>query len=71
MSNTIRDSYGREIAWRCLQCGTFVESMWGNTCNACRRQNQQHEELMAKYDKLTKAIEAMTPSGDNQLKERE
>lgn len=32
--------------FKCFQCGGWFDSMWGDTCNGCRKQNQQHQELV-------------------------
>ena len=39
------NEYERE-RMRCHQCGNVVTMMWGHTCNKCRKQNEQSEELI-------------------------
>ncbi len=39
------NEYERE-RMRCHQCGNVVTMMWGHTCNKCRKQNEQSQELI-------------------------
>ena len=34
------------VGFRCRQCGGVFKSMWGETCNGCRKSNKQHKELI-------------------------
>ena len=42
------------IGYRCWQCGEIFQSMWGETCNGCRKQN----ELLEAAKKLAKILES-------------
>ena len=45
---------GNVIGYRCWQCGGIFQSMWGETCNGCRKQN----ELIDAAKKLAKILES-------------
>jgi hypothetical protein len=32
--------------FRCYQCGGIFQSMWGKTCNGCRKKNEDNEKLI-------------------------
>jgi len=44
---TIRDNDGRVIGYRCSYCEDIVSVLWGNICNACRRADEEHDEIIA------------------------
>lgn len=46
MYNSIRDSSGNVIGFRCFECGEIVTTMWGYTCNRCREEERRHKELI-------------------------
>ncbi len=43
--NTIRNSSGEVIGFRCFECGRIAHAMWGNTCNQCRAKHDEAEKL--------------------------
>ncbi len=55
-NNSVTDGWGKVIGYRCLQCGDVVQSMWGTTCNSCRKDNDKHEELIKEIQDLKKQL---------------
>lgn len=51
--------------FRCHQCNDMVETMWGATCNNCRRENQEHKDILKsvctkdKYEALQAKYDAL------------
>ena len=45
-NNTVRDSYGEIVGFRCWECGNVFQSMWGEICNGCREKERRHRELL-------------------------
>ena len=34
------------VGFRCHHCGEMAQRMWGTTCNACRREEERHQEML-------------------------
>lgn len=51
--------------FRCYQCGDYYDAMWGNTCNGCRKANQQHSELVELRKKEIELLEKLLKNGIN------
>ena len=45
-NTTVTDWRGKTLGYRCLQCGSIVQAMWGNLCNQCREDERRHQELI-------------------------
>ena len=45
-NNAVRDARGRTVGFRCFQCGSVFQAMWGCTCNGCREKERRHRELI-------------------------
>lgn len=60
--------YGRNgvTGYRCIECGGVFQMMWGNVCNGCTRQREQHREKMNAIARQTRAIELQTEATERQ-----
>lgn len=56
INNSIRDGRGNVIGYKCFQCGDVVQSMWGTTCNKCRKENERHNELISEIRELKERL---------------
>lgn len=45
-NNSIRDSRGNILGFKCLTCYEVFDSMWGTTCNKCREEKRKHKEIV-------------------------
>lgn len=61
MNNSVKNGYGEIVGYRCWTCGNVFQSMWGETCNRCRKEEKQHEEMKSEIRRLTEALEALKP----------
>jgi len=43
INNSIKDSYGNIIGYRCSICDEIKSKMWGVICNACRDRKERAE----------------------------
>lgn len=54
--NSYKDSRGSVLGFVCDTCGGVFSSMWGETCNRCREENElralQKENLRLKNERL-------------------
>jgi len=57
--SAVRGSSVNIVAYRCNQCYSVVNAIWENTCNSCRKKNEQHEELTDEIRKLREEISAL------------
>lgn len=56
MNNSVKDGYGNVVGFRCWRCGNVFQSMWGETCNGCRHQDEENEKLRAEIRRLTNTL---------------
>ena len=56
MDNSVRDYRGNIMGYECWTCGKVVQSMWGETCNACRSKEKQSNSLVEEVRKLREEI---------------
>lgn len=56
MNNSVRNSSGHIIGFRCSQCSEIKDKMWGTTCNPCRDSNEQSKMLRAEIAQLNAAL---------------
>jgi len=54
-NNEVRKN-GKVAGFRCYQCGKIYQQMWANTCNGCRRKNEQHDELISEIKSLKEQL---------------
>lgn len=46
-NNSVYDWRGNLIGFRCDTCNEVVQKMWGDTCNACRKRDEQVDRIVA------------------------
>lgn len=56
MNNTVYNSTGKVIGFRCTQCGEIFQSMWGCTCNGCREANRKHNEYIRNMQEISATL---------------
>lgn len=59
MNNSITNWQGEIVGFRCWRCGGVFQSMWGETCNGCRHQDEENKKLRAEIRRLTEALKPM------------
>ena len=59
MNNSVKNGWGEIIGFRCWTCGGVFQSMWGETCNKCRKDSEENEKLRKEVAELTKAIKQL------------
>ena len=57
INNSILDSRGNCIGFRCTQCSNIYGKGWVDVCNNCRKNNRDNELLRLEIKKLRKALE--------------
>jgi DNA-directed RNA polymerase subunit N (RpoN/RPB10) len=62
MNNSIKNGYGEIVGFRCWTCGDVFQSMWGETCNRCRKQEEQANKMQAEIRRLTNALKDLNNS---------
>lgn len=58
MNNSVKNGYGEVVGFRCWTCGDVFQSMWGETCNRCRKQSDENKKLRAEVRALTEALKS-------------
>ena len=62
MNNAVYEM-GRIVGYRCFNCGSVCQSMWGETCNECRTKADENKKLLneviALRNEITKITEAV------------
>jgi len=56
MNNSVRDYRGNIVGYECYTCGKVAQSMWGQTCNECRKKEEQSNSLVKEVRKLREEI---------------
>ena len=47
INNEVRRGMRDEVVgFRCSTCNSVVQSMWGTTCNKCRKEEERHKEIL-------------------------
>lgn len=59
MNNSVKNGYGETVGFRCWTCGGVFQSMWGETCNKCRKDESENAKLRAELSKLTDTIKLL------------
>lgn len=60
--NSIYDSNGRIVGFRCFECGEIANMMWGEICNSCRSKQEKHNEMIYEIKKLRQEINKLKDS---------
>ena len=60
------DITGREILWKCSDCGQPFNLGWGSRCNKCIHDEKRHQEILEAI-RSAKPVEAATPVSENEI----
>ena len=61
-----RDGNGREILWKCSDCGQSFNLGWGSRCNKCIHDKKRHQEILEAI-RSAKPVEAATPVSEKEI----